>query len=729
MPTGGGGATLGDVTLSSSAFDDPPAAGEIVRLDAVVSGGTAPFTYEWDLDGDGAVDRSGSAPHVEASFPNSGTVQVVLRVSDASGSSVTQNRGLRVRGPRVLTETIGVPTQVCGNDDTQIDPGETWRQTIRVTNVGDAPIGAGHALFAPVVSTPIGVGRSRSGYSAFTSADGFCGLDWIDLVEGGHATPALATVAASGSPRGDLNDARSAVIDLGERGFFFDRTLFRQAVMSTNGYLSFDPAEQGGDFSAGCSDEVDSVPVALRLLPYHDDLRVPGSGSTPSEGAGLRYRYFEDCPRRRLVLGVRDACHVFSWTRMQRDNYNQPDGDFDFQAVAYANGSIVYQYRNASPDQGAAATIGFLREGDVFNFSCQGSRPVPANSAVCLSVTAYPRKLSEAQLVTPVPAMPALASGQAGQVSVDFTSERTASCGSSLAFDFIAAADANSHWFEPKRVFDGAIAANCQSVAPACMNFTPVIPPPSETKRNGTYFNTQRAGNGLIRYFDPLSDHGALVFAAWFTALKDRTPTWYALSGQIDDRSGRLPISYLRNFDAPSGFAVGHQNAGDAWIAQIDDDSLLLAWQLSDGKRGVERMDSLGLPAGRPNHTQTWYDYGEPGWGLSIETLATPTPFEFVGAFIYDARGVPRWATGSFATYTGGDMELTAQRPHCPGCPWIVDWAVEGRGAGSLHIEYEDSSPYHPGAITNTSITLPPPFSGVWNRSNIVLQPSGLIDR
>jgi len=716
-----GGVSLDSVTLSSTAFTNAPQTGQIVRFNAAATGGTPPYTYHWDLDGDGEVDRSSSATTIEASYPRAGTQQVVLRVSDSTGLSGMDSRSLTVRGPRIQAEAVGSPTQACGNNDAQIDPGETWRQTIRLSNAGDGGQAAGHALFAAASGSGLGIGPSSSGYAGTTSAAGGCGVSWIDLVNGANATPALTTSEASGSTFGNLDDARTAVITLGGSGFRLFGTANSQAVMSTNGYLSFNTNEQGGDFSPACTADFSGGAAGPQLRPYHDDLVVPGSGSTPSAGAGLRYRYFAACPRAAEVGGAQ-GCHVFSWTRMQRYNGNQPNGDFDFQAVAYeSSGQIAYQYRTASPDAGAAATIGIVNANgsEVLNVSCQGGAPAPANSAACLfAPDAQP---SSSSVVRPqaVTNVPALGAGQSAEVEVRFASDLTAQCGANLAFEFIGAADANGQSFERRRVYEGALATSCQPNSGSCPQIGTPPPSPLVTRRGGLYFNPQRAGNGVVNYFYPGANGRGIFGGAWYTAQRDRTPVWYFLNGELADGAGRVPIQRLRNSAAPNGFTTVSENAGTAWLGQIDDNRMLLAWQLGNGDTGIERMDSLGLPFGNPNHSQTWFDPNQPGWGLAIESLAVPGPFEFIGAFIYDSTGAPRWVVGDIATFTGGNVPLTGHRPHCPGCPWVVDWATDGRNAGSLQLGYGSRS----SGTLSTTISLPAPYTGSWNRSAVPIVP------
>lgn len=711
----GGSASLGGVTLSSTAFTSSPQAGQTVLFEASASGGTPPYNFRWDLDGDGEIDRTSAAARIEATFPRTGSVQVSVQVSDSTGLSGMDSRSLSVLGPRLQAEAVGAATQVCGNNNALVDPGERWQQVVRLTNAGDGAQAAGHSLFA-AASGSLPIGPSSSGYTATTSATGGCGFSWIDLVNGTSATPALPTTVGNGNGFGPLDDARTAVITLGGTGFNAFGVVRAQAVMSTNGYLSFDPQESGGDFSPTCTADFNAGALGPQLRPYQDDLLVLGTGTTPAAGAGLRYRYFESCPRSPEV-GAAQGCHVFSWTRMQRYNGNQPSGDFDFQAIAYANsGQIAYQYRTASTDSGAAATIGIASTSgsEVLNISCQTGSPAPANSAACVFAPGgQPNNQSLVRLPIAVQAVPAIAIGQSTTLTVPFSVDANTACGASLAFDFVAAVNSNSHSVESRRVYDGTLASSCQSFAGCSVQGTP------PSVRPGLYFNPQRSGNGVLNFVYPQANGRAIFGGAWYTALRNRTPVWYALQGEIADGAGRVPIVRFSNSAAPNGFAPVPAAAGNAWVGQIDATSMLLAWRLSNGDSGAERMEATPLPFGSPNHTQTWFNQTQSGWGLAIESLNAGGAFEFIGAFIYDATGAARWAVGDIASFTGGNVPLIGHRPHCPACPWILDWTSDGRSAGSLQIGYGSRST----GTLSTNITLPAPYAGAWSRTALPIIP------
>ena len=81
--------------------------------------------------------------------------------------------------------------------------------------------------------------------------------------------------------------------------------------------------------------------------------------------------------------------------------------------------------------------------------------------------------------------------------------------------------------------------------------------------------------------------------------------------------------------------------------------------------------------------------------------------------YLYDTAGNPRWVTG--------DGPLDSHRPHCPGCPYYPDWNARKQSAGNAVLDWDGAAK---GRI-NTTITLPQPLQGTWNRSNVPVIPIG----
>lgn len=255
-------------------------------------------------------------------------------------------------------------------------------------------------------------------------------------------------------------------------------------------------------------------------------------------------------------------------------------------------------------------------------------------------------------------------------------------------------------------------AGSCQVVA-GCAAQIPAI-----ATRNGFYYNAQRSGNGLANFV-----YGNVYGGVWYTALADRSPTWYILNGDYADHLGVLPIRRFENPAAPDGFAPASRFVGTAWVAQVDRDTVLQAWEFADGAAGLELVDAPPQPFTDPNHSQTWYSTAESGWGLSVESLVTgpSSVLEFMVGYLYDAQGTARWVLGTDDSTSGGDAPLSVYRTHCPSCPWLVDWAASEQPAGSLSRVYTGPT----SMLFSSQIALPPPLSGSWNRSNLPLTTIG----
>lgn len=704
------------LALNSPAFSSPPNSGDTLTLTATASGGSAPYSYDWDVDGDGSFERPSAGPSISVSVPARASLQVSVRVRDSQGAGGALSRALAIRGPQLIASSAGAPSQACGNNDANIDPGERWSLPVRLLNQGDGALSAGHALFAanPAVSGALELGPNRFGYAGTANA-GHCPYTLVDIASGASAVPALATVDAEGNGFGDSDDARVRdTITLGGQGLLLYGQRYTSAVMSTNGYVSFDGRENGGQFFNDCSGGIDSGSFGPQLRVLHDDL-VVGTGSD----AGLRYRYFASCPRAAQVGGAQ-GCHVFQWNGMQQWNSGAPNGNFSFQALVYEqSGQVVYQYLSADPLTGSSATLGVVDAAgsDPFNFACAASGSVAAQRSYCAYAPDAQPVVDQA-LILPQAAqsVSGLAAGQQLSVNLPFDIAADAACGSQLKLDYVASADAQRHSFAQGLLFDGAVAASCSRVS-SC----PASTPPVASPRRGLYFNGSRPGNGLNGYFYDVGNNQQFFGGLWYTALGDASSAWYLVAGGVDAQAGEVPLVRVRNSAAPGGFATQSEIVGRAWIAQLDQDSLMLAWRFSDGRVGAERMDATpGLAFAADNHTQAWFNPAEDGWGVAIESLDLGSSnFEFFAAYVFDAAGAPRWVVGDKPSASSGTVNLFDYRTHCPACPWYTDSQDSPKSAGSLNIQYSARNR----ATLSTGISLPAPLSGSWTRSPISIQP------
>lgn len=117
-----GHTTNGDVTTRAFTVDttlhasftispNPVLAGRLVSLDASASGNAArPIAkYEWDLDGNGSYEtNNGSNPVLQQIYPDAGTFNVGLRVTDKDGATATTTGELKVTSAGATGTQFGV---------------------------------------------------------------------------------------------------------------------------------------------------------------------------------------------------------------------------------------------------------------------------------------------------------------------------------------------------------------------------------------------------------------------------------------------------------------------------------------------------------------------------------------------------------------------------------------------------------------------------------------------
>lgn len=187
-----------------------PIADNPVVINASISGGTAPYTLDWDVDADGVIDRHsagvGGSAQLSPRYPDRRNTTVSLGVTDAAGCAASvATLAVNVRGPQLSANPNGDATQACGDGDSNIEPGEIWNVPVRVSNAGDDAMNDGFAIFTG--GTAIGAGggggaaSDNFGYRALASAtSASCSYQPIDmsganastLTVGPHVTSAPA---------------------------------------------------------------------------------------------------------------------------------------------------------------------------------------------------------------------------------------------------------------------------------------------------------------------------------------------------------------------------------------------------------------------------------------------------------------------------------------------------------------------------------------------------------
>ncbi len=140
-PNNTGAQTLNGITacnkpqVSISSNTNPAVIGQDVTFSTQISGGIAPYTVSWDFNDDGLEDSESDSITVRFARADSRTVRVT--VTDSDGCIGEDSFGQVITAPTLEITGVSNPVQQCGNNDNDLDPGETWSFPIAVTNTSD----------------------------------------------------------------------------------------------------------------------------------------------------------------------------------------------------------------------------------------------------------------------------------------------------------------------------------------------------------------------------------------------------------------------------------------------------------------------------------------------------------------------------------------------------------------------------------------------------------------
>ncbi|MCX7015323.1 MAG: DUF11 domain-containing protein, partial [Candidatus Sumerlaeota bacterium] len=146
------------------------------------------------------------------------------------------------------------------------------------------------------------------------------------------------------------------------KSFPFYGAAYSQFAMAADGYLSTDPADDGSDNTPDCG-----LPVAPDKPAGTTGARIYAlHGATLALGVGRGYYQHFDAAPRPSDTGQPMGCAVFQWHEARLGLIlplapeNLRGGFFDFEAILYDNGDIVFQYdlRLAQPRVDAAGESG-----------------------------------------------------------------------------------------------------------------------------------------------------------------------------------------------------------------------------------------------------------------------------------------------------------------------------------------------------------------------------------
>ena len=251
---------------------------------------------------------------------------------------------------------------------------------------------------AVVVGMLMLLAMARGAPAATGGPDAF-GYTFVDSREPGGPAYQPIDISTTGTPvligtTDDHGDDIAAVVNLtvaGSPGFSFYGVTYPAVVMASNGYLSTDLDDTGNDFVNDCPlPLLPGVPVGTtgaRIYALHDDLVLP-----PGVGAGY-HEYFASAAAagRPADRGQDVGVHVFLWERAAHlaDTLDPmaPPPTFDFEALLYDNGDLVFQFGPGDPGLGQASTTGIQDPAPPttgLTYACNSPSSLSGNLAVLI---------------------------------------------------------------------------------------------------------------------------------------------------------------------------------------------------------------------------------------------------------------------------------------------------------------------------------------------------------
>lgn len=681
-----------------------------------VNGGVAPYDFKWDINADGKTD--GTEDSISATYAQAFTNNVKVSIVDADGCTGGINKAVVIQAPEInLLNQGSVPEQVCGNNDSLIDPGERWRVPVSIQNNGFASAQNAYAAFTKNAnSSNFEVVASDS----FGNTLGNCGKQFIDISSTGTDLELIAV-----SPDFPATDDGVTSVNLTQPFDFYGQTI-SALYLSSNGYISIDPNENGSDFDNDCP--LPTVPnqgsTQARIIPLHNDLKVQN----------IFHQHFTSCPRP-ANPGEDLSCDVFMYNGVEIFNSSAPS--FNFEAILYPEiGLWVYQYEG--DDISPASTIGLQNNSatDGAHFSCNSSSPIDTQEAVCVYHKNFPESsggdVSKLYLETPVIALGDMpVSGQHSDF-LTFSVAQDAQCGSPIGINMQAAVYESGFNQDNKIVYSGTLGNNgaCSVVTNCSPNTSNNISPSTHL-----WYNSKRSGNGYDMYFldnkthssDPnnnISEPNSLVYVQ-YTGLPDRSPIWY-ITGAEGYHQNNQAYNEMTKFTYNGPFlnsTATVSRVGESHTTLIDQNNAIQTRTIN-GQFSADLLTTFVFvsdPSTANQRTGLWngQNSNEGGWGQSISTQADT---EVVINYIYDSVGQPYWILGAGANQAVEDIDMLYINTFCPHCPKLQS---ENTTVGSIRINY--GAPNTDGhtktaTIENLHIEHPVNQNLIWDRNNMPIR-------
>ena len=160
VATGATGALCTPISLDFTISPVSPTIGQTVQFNSNVSGGGGgPYSFEWDIDGDGIIDSTDANP--TRVYEAYSSVDVVMNVRDANHCPAQKTKNVTVSGPSIVVDSVAFQLQIQGNGNGVMDPGETWAIRLQLANIGNQDAEEVSAVLAPVWGNPGGAAMLR----------------------------------------------------------------------------------------------------------------------------------------------------------------------------------------------------------------------------------------------------------------------------------------------------------------------------------------------------------------------------------------------------------------------------------------------------------------------------------------------------------------------------------------------------------------------------------------
>ena len=663
---------INEFAVSIEASSNPQVIGSAVTFSANIAGGTAPYSYQWDINGDGITDST--AATVTATYAQVQQFDVSVAVAGSAGGSGNASLPVNLAGAVVEFNAAGINppnlTQVCGNNDAVVDPGERWQAAVSVENIGDRSASDVYLALAKNRNAITALNQDNYGNSV-----SLCDRSFIDISNSGNLLSWQAD--GSGFP---ANDEGSVLIQLSAAFDHYGESV-NQLRASTNGYFSTSANANGGDWDNDCP--LPATPnqdnVGGRIAALHGDLR----------SADFYHQFFANCPRA-ADTGGSLACEVFQWDGADVFGDAMVE-NIDIQAILYpATSQWVFQYAGTGFD-GSFSTTGMQNAAasDGLNFACNSAGSLNDAEAICLfnkNHQAIADDNSWLVVETPVIGVGNLSVGASQAVDVGFAIAEDAACGSTYGINHEASVFNQGFNAGYTNIITGELGNNgsCQVVTSCGVGTTANLSVSNNiSPQNGLWWNPARSGNGVDLH---VSDQASLLYVM-YTGNPDRSPAWY-IANDADSHHNQYHNQVLEvNF--VGGYAANNQQINVVGSSNTTFISATEAIQVRriNGQLSAEKLvvDQFAASPTPNMHTGHYFSPAENGWGQSVITLGGT---RVVISYIYDVLGNPFWTISSGANDAAEKTVVTADTfcPHCPAMPIEVD------AIGTLRMQFNDQT-------------------------------------